>query len=866
LTLPDRTEIRYDHIVAWHLEENRFYKLQRSGTQLGRLQCVNDRLEVATARGSVDITNDAILGQWHPAELQGLMVSVTAKNGSIIQGRFVHFDAHTVTLEAPFAGVMTLPNQEIDRWEATPAQLYVLANGERVRGELRYEKGKPWVVSSEGATNVIRNPVVLTWGGSEQDLNHILMQEQDLGGAPAALPVAPSRKKSFRRSALSGLGKAICHLPLPIVCPGRPEPQPRAAQPPEAARPQAQVVYSADAPVQPLIQPPPAPPAVLPIATPVSPEPTISETNPAPTESTISETSPAPTEARRARRSMLPGLQKLFCRLPLPEAVCPADGNVRPLPPAPEMPFLRLGTPRHNVQIIFVQGAPTVVRDVLRRVDDWANVQLAFQAGPVSDEEIEALRQILVQAGREAGYVLAEVDHVTGDFPQEILTYNVRTGGIGDVQVSGNRHYSEKQIVRNLGLEKGTPFNYTTFREDVKTYSVNSDVKVDVTLDPKTRAGQHEVDVAVKVQDKLPIHGSVEFAHEASGAGSDQRVRTTIEHLNVTKADDQLSAQWTTDPGNIDEINAVSASYRRPIGSKNAVNVYGGWSEADLNDVLPELDIHGTGHFVGIQATRALRKTPRYRIDGAVGVLHQSLENALDLANIIYDEQNVRLTLPGVSLSYADRAFDRLGGRNVASLSLLGNAAGALGSSDEEELRRNMPNADGDFLIAKAEFARLQKLFDTRSSLFCRLNGQFTDATLVPALQKAVGGADELRGYLNREFSADSGLSGTVELRTPLLQDFIPGLAHTPEFRNALPRHWSWHQLQLLSFFDFAYLSRNDGVIGLDSTEAFASAGLGLRLALSPYSALKLDYGMPLNETDASPGSGRGYLSLQLHF
>ncbi len=536
-------------------------------------------------------------------------------------------------------------------------------------------------------------------------------------------------------------------------------------------------------------------------------------------------------------------------------------------PPPPPFPFPREGTPKHEIAGIVLEGDKEVVDKLRSSVPCWDKTQLAFKGSPVSDEEIAALRQRLLEAGQQRGYVFFHVQHDPKTLPDGILTYRVKASTVGQVQVAGNRHYSDKQITKHLDVEAGDSFNYTDFRENVKAYSAKPDVRMDVTLEPKRIApDHHDVDMVIDVDDKFPLHGSIEYTHGAREAGSDRRVRTTIEHLNVTKADDQASVQWVTDPANLDDINAVSASYRRPIDKDTAVTVYGGWSEADLNDVLPELDVQGKGHFTGLLLSRALKTTPRYRIDGSVGFLHQSVENALDLANVTYESQTVRLSLPTVSLSYADRAFDRLRGRNVASLSLVANFAGSLGSSDEDALRRNMPEADGNFLITKAEFARLQQLADTRWSVFGRLRGQYTDATLVPALQKAVGGADELRGYVTREITADSGVSGTLELRTPLLQDFIPGMKYDPGFREEEPRHWSWHQLQLLTFFDFAYMARNDPMPGQQRNEWLRSTGLGMRLALSPYSAVKFDYGVPLKKTDDSERAGRGYLSLQLHF
>jgi len=535
-------------------------------------------------------------------------------------------------------------------------------------------------------------------------------------------------------------------------------------------------------------------------------------------------------------------------------------------PDAVTFPFPRKGTPRHAIGMIAINGDPDAVLKVLDYLESWNEIKRAFTSTPVSDEEINELGRGLLDAAQRSGYVFVDVRHATETLREGVLTYEIYPGEVGVVQVRGNRYYSGKQILRQLGADSAKPFNYSEFRDNVKGYSVKPDIKMDVTLDPKDVPGQGKrVDIGVTVEDSLPLHGGVEVSstHRVEG---DARVRAWLQHVNLTKADDELTVQATVDPNHTDQMEAASGSYRRPIGQRHALTLYGGWAKSYLPEALPELDVFGNGHFGGLRLSRVLKETPEYLLSGSVEWLYQHSENKVHLANIPYREQDISLSMPRATLSYVDRAFDRFGGRNSAAVSLVGNVAGFAGSSDDEEVQQHMAEADGDILIARAEFARLQKLFDSPWSIFCRLDGQYTPCTLVPVLQKAVGGADELRGYMAREVTGDSGVSGTLEFRTPLLRDFIPGLAGGPDCGPGEPAHWRWHQLQFLTFFDFAFLHRNEPLIGLDTSEWLSSAGVGLRLGLTPYSNLSFDYGIPLQDADDTDRKGRSSVSLRLAF
>jgi len=91
-----------------------------------------------------------------------------------------------------------------------------------------------------------------------------------------------------------------------------------------------------------------------------------------------------------------------------------------------------------------------------------------------------------------------------------------------------------------------------------------------------------------------------------------------------------------------------------------------------------------------------------------------------------------------------------------------------------------------------------------------RTDMQFTSNRLLSIEQFSVGGFNSVRGYRENRLVRDGGLSGSVELRVPILTNYHD------------------HTLQLVPFYDFggAY---NNGLSGADGVKWISSVGAGIK-------------------------------------
>lgn len=511
----------------------------------------------------------------------------------------------------------------------------------------------------------------------------------------------------------------------------------------------------------------------------------------------------------------------------------------------------------------------------LRIWQDWAEY-ITFNA--VTAEEISAFRESLLKALQEAGYVFASVEFPTSPWQQGFFVALVDCGPLGDITVRNQgRHYSQRQIINKLS-NRDNRFNYADVRNRLADLNNGGDIKLDTTLKPTRRNGRIYVDAEVEYEDALPIHGALEFTNTTSReADSDVRVRATLQHSNLTKHDDVLTLGYITDGDLFDSTNAIYGSYQLPLDDRWTAGLFGSWSDSDYANVIPDTDISGRGYTFGLQLERELYADAFHRLTATAGWKMARTKNRMNVFGFNLDLTTAVVSMPYLTLGYSSQAYDRYNGRNFATLTFTGNRADKWGASKEETFTEESWSADGTFFQARFAAARVQRLFEGedhpgRWTLFARTQAVYSDDTLPNSCREYLGGYDTIRGYNESELAGDNIFSATLELRTPLLENFLPGLRQAKEELSEDPNSWKLHRLQGVLFTDYGYISSreyvNDGSNGRNGSQSLLSVGVGIRLGISRYAQAAADYGLALikHASEDTPDKGRFHLSLQLQF
>lgn len=517
-------------------------------------------------------------------------------------------------------------------------------------------------------------------------------------------------------------------------------------------------------------------------------------------------------------------------------------------------------------------------RDKVEKLSVWKDWAEYITFNQVSGDEISAFRDKLLKALQTEGYVFASVEFPTAPWSQGFFVALVDCGPLGNITVkNAGRHYTQRQIIQKLSNRENR-FNYAAVRNQLASLNDSADLKLDTTLKPVMVNGRRYVDAEVTYEDKLPIHGALELTNSASReADSDVQLHLTLQHNNLTRHNDVLTLNYITNGDVFDSVNAVYGSYVLPLDELWNFTVYGSWSDSENADVVKDLNVVGRGYSYGLQFERELYADAQHRFTAALGWKLARTRNRLELGGDNMDLTTAKVSMPYLTLGYSSLMLDRWNGRNFASLTFTGNRAGKWGASDRETFIEEGWNADGTFFQTRFNAARIQRLFDGddhpgRWTLFAKTNIVYSDDTTPNSVREYLGGFDTIRGYRESEVGGDGIISASVELRTPLLENFIPGLSRTDEELAQNPDNWMAHRLQGVIFIDYGYISSRDYMNqpenGRTTHESLLSAGVGLRLGLTRYAQASLDYGLPLikHVSSDTPDNGRFHLSLQLQF
>lgn len=414
--------------------------------------------------------------------------------------------------------------------------------------------------------------------------------------------------------------------------------------------------------------------------------------------------------------------------------------------------------------------------------------------------------------------------------------------------------FSSRQISRRFkDIKEGEAFDYTRLRSKLFDANSHPDLTIDTSISvrkPIEGEGRDKriaryADLKLDVHESCPIHAVWEVNNYGMKEIEEWQTSLTAQYLNLTKHDDVLTISPGMSFGG--EMYSLAGSYMLPHEWWRGGNttIYGGWSELDVDHIVPQLDLEGTGYFVGLQHSENLYNTDRHQLALSLGILWRYIEDQYTALGQPLNKRKTAILPVSVALSYTGKKADFLGGRNFATVQMVYNVMNS--GDDLEEL---WTDSEKNYWIARWQLARLQPLFgwfDTRTEqdlhqwmLFLKLEGQYTSDTLIPVEKLSLGGYNCLRGYRTRGYLGDYGVYGTVELRTPILVDGISACFGDRTNKTPIDR------LQFLAFCDYGVANYNDLPSGYKDNEFLCSFGIGARMAVTKHSQLRADLAFPV--------------------
>lgn len=450
-----------------------------------------------------------------------------------------------------------------------------------------------------------------------------------------------------------------------------------------------------------------------------------------------------------------------------------------------------------------------------------------------------------------------------------ILPINILEAPVNEVKIKyydAERNEVEKGYLRRSALESWSPIERDKVASQkqlddlVNLLNLNPDRHVSAVVsrgsEPNTLAVQYDV------YETDPWH----FFIQADNSGTNERQwapRAGVINTNLLGIDDRLTALVQAAPDSIDKNYSLFGSYDFPImDPRLRLNVYGGYSEFDIQPEAGIIDFLGSGTFYGGILRYNFLQYEGWFFDITGSWSHEESDITPSLFPEFFASQiEMQLWGVGVNLNHRD---------DMSSTSVIFNRVQNMGGSDQDAFWDPVTftgartNAERDFAIYMVAANHSQYL-DQNKVQQLRGTVRWIEPTerLVPAKMTSFGGMYSVRGYDEYEIVADGGILASVQYEYDLIRhsQSVEPKAETSAYMESIKK------LAPLAFFDFGQTKIIDPVSTEKNNQTLYSAGVGLAFEVGNNFSGALYYGYPLEDTDdTETGSGRLNASVMLRW
>ncbi len=457
--------------------------------------------------------------------------------------------------------------------------------------------------------------------------------------------------------------------------------------------------------------------------------------------------------------------------------------------------------------------------------------------------DMESARAALEKTYQDAGYLTVSVSIPQQEVDAGIVSLQVTEGTVEKLRVTDSKYTSLAEVKSRVGeFGEGKVPHFPTAQTQLGT--VNRGQNRQVT--PVLRAGKSpgKVEVDLKVQDKLPLHGSLELNDRYSQNTTETRLNGSLRYENLWQKDHSIGISFQVSPEDLNETKVVSGTYVIPRMNGDYFAAYGVISKSDISAV-GDVSVVGNGVILGARYIHPLPLVENYYHSMTLGADYKDFkETILILGN---DVGNNPIAYTAFSLTY-DGTLNLPSSQTQMNIGV-NFAPRGLGNS-EKEFRNKRSFANANYAYLRADLKHTQKL-PLNWALQAKLSGQLAGDPLISAEQFTIGGAESVRGYVESQALGDNGLFTSLELRTPPLVKLINNNA----FKDSIK------ELYAFSFIDAGHVSTLKATPGQEKNSDLMSAGLGVKLKFSKGIFTNLDYAHALRDAgDIEKGDDR------LHF
>lgn len=420
-------------------------------------------------------------------------------------------------------------------------------------------------------------------------------------------------------------------------------------------------------------------------------------------------------------------------------------------------------------------------------------------------KELQDVSKALEQLIHDEGYsfyrvVVPPQTLATGEVKLQVLAFTV-----GEIEVSGNRHFSSDNVIASLpALDKSVSPNTQALSEAIKVANKHPSKQLQLTFKPSKT--QDKLDAHIAVNEQRPFQASLMANNFGTPTSGDYRLIGSLQYSNLWGLDHVVNGSYSIAPDYADTVKQYGGSYSLPIYKlKGWLSAYYAKSSVNVGTVATDLTVTGAGEMYGIHYQQFLPKWGKYEHSLDLGI-----DNRYFINDIQFQQTQVGGNVRSAPFSVLYRgeypwlnthssyyvqwvANTGFGGHNTDAY----YQAARLGAKQDWDLLRY----GGNFLVNVDNWL-----------LQTTLIGQHSGNPLIAGEQLGIGGSFDVRGYEQRETGADSGQIVKFEVSTP-----------------------AWHNINLFTFYDYGHGRLQSTLAGQAKDWSLSGTGIGARYQWRDY-------------------------------
>lgn len=417
-------------------------------------------------------------------------------------------------------------------------------------------------------------------------------------------------------------------------------------------------------------------------------------------------------------------------------------------------------------------------------------------------QDIEKARAAVEAKYHDRGYQTVSVSVRHQDVANRYVALSVTELKVGNVRVKNAKYHDLDTIKGRLhSVKPGVLPEFGALTKE----SIALNQWPDRRVTPALRAGvtPGTVDLDLNVEDKLPLHASVELNNRQSPNTTELRINGTVHYDNLWQRGHSLTFTYQTAPERRQDMEAFSGSYLARIPDSEWISLlfYGVISRSDVA-LLGDMNVVGPGEIAGVRAVMTLPSKQNFFHTLSAGIDYKNFGQILSDASGSFSSP---ITYYPTVLSYGavwqpEKSLTQINATLTYGLR-------GFGSDSWLEWDTKRYGATPNFFVLSGDISETYDLPEG-FQLFAKVGGQMGDQPLASSEQYSLGGLQTVRGYLESTALGDSGAAGTIEIRSPdigrLLQTELEKSGEAPKDPKI------FNEWRLFGFVDGGYAMIHD--------------------------------------------------------